>query len=165
MQKIVDIRQATADDAGRIHEIHTQSVRTLCKGHYSSEQIAGWLKNRSPQGYLPGIGRGEMFVATDGISVLGFGQAIPGEIHAVYVAPEYAKQGVGILLLEQALTAARAGSQGDVYLEATLNAQGFYKKAGFVELERSTVRRNEVLLPVIEWFHPCKPPSTPRSFS
>ncbi len=149
MQKIVDIRQATADDAGRIHEIHTQSVRTLCKGHYSSEQIAGWLKNRSPQGYLPGIGRGEMFVATDGISVLGFGQAIPGEIHAIFVAPEYAKQGVGILLLEQALTAARAGSQGDVYLEATLNAQGFYKKAGFVELERSTVRRNEVLLPVI----------------
>ena len=149
MQKIVDIRQATSDDAGRIHEIHTQSVRTLCKGHYSSEQIAGWLKNRSPQGYLPGIGRGEMFVATDGISVLGFGHAIPGEIHAVYVAPEYAKQGVGILLLEQALTAARAGSQGDVYLEATLNAQGFYKKAGFVELGRSTVRRNDVLLPAI----------------
>ena len=149
MQKELGIRQATADDAGRIHEIHTQSVRTLCKGHYSSEQIAGWLKNRSPQGYLPGIGRGEMFVATDGISVLGFGHAIPGEIHAIFVAPEYAKQGVGILLLEQALTAARAGSQGDVYLEATLNAQGFYKKAGFVELERSTVRRNEVLLPAI----------------
>ena len=149
MQKELGIRQATVDDAGRIHEIHTQSVRTLCKGHYSSEQIAGWLKNRSPQGYLPGIGRGEMFVATDGLSILGFGQAIPGEIHAVYVAPEYAKQGVGILLLEQALTAARAGSQRDVYLEATLNAQGFYKKAGFVELERSTVRRNDVLLPVI----------------
>ncbi len=90
-----------------------------------------------------------MFVATDGLSVLGFGQAIPGEIHAIYVAPECAKQGVGILLLEQALTAARAGSQRDVYLESTLNAQGFYKKAGFVEVERSTVRRNDVLLPVI----------------
>lgn len=149
MQQTVDIRQATTADAERIHEIHTQSVKTLCKDHYSSEQIAGWLKDRSPQGYLPGIGRGEMFVATDGLSILGFGQAIPGEIHAIYVAPAYAKQGVGILLLEQALTAARAGSQGDVYLESTLNAQDFYKRAGFVEVERSTVRRNDVLLPVI----------------
>lgn len=149
VQQELRIRQATVDDAGRIHEIHTQSVKTRCKGHYSSEQITGWLKNRSPQGYLPGIGRGEMFVATDGLSVLGFGQAIPGEIHAIYVAPEYAKQGIGILLLAQALTAARAGSRRDVYLESTLNAQGFYKKAGFVEVERSTVRRNDVLLPVI----------------
>ena len=149
VQQRLGTRQATVEDAGRIHEIHTQSVKTLCKGHYSSEQIAGWLKNRSPQGYLPGIGRGEMFVATEGVSILGFGQAVPGEIHAIYVAPEYAKQGVGILLLEQALTAARAGSQRDVYLESTLNAQGFYKKAGFVEVERSTVRRNDVLLPVI----------------
>ena len=149
MQQTVGIRQATTADTERIHEIHTQSVKTLCKGHYSSEQIAGWLKNRSPQGYLPGIGRGEVFVATDGLSILGFGQAIPGEIHAIYVAPAYAKQGVGILLLAQALTAARAGSQRDVYLESTLNAQGFYKRAGFVEVERSTVRRNDVLLPVI----------------
>lgn len=149
MQQTVGIRQATTADAERIHEIHTQSVKTLCKEHYSSEQIAGWLKNRSPQGYLPGIGRGEVFVATDGLSILGFGQAIPGEIHAIYVAPAYAKQGVGILLLAQALTAARAGSQRDVYLESTLNAQDFYKRAGFVEVERSTVRRNDVLLPVI----------------
>ncbi len=149
MQQTVGIRQATTTDTERIHEIHTQSVKTLCKGHYSSEQITGWLKNRSPQGYLPGIERGEMFVAADGISVLGFGHAIPGEILAIFVAPEYAKQGVGILLLAQALTAARAGSQRDVYLESTLNAQDFYKRAGFVEVERSTVRRNDVLLPVI----------------
>lgn len=149
VQQGLRIRQATADDAERIHEIHTQSVKTLCKGHYSSEQIAGWLKNRFPQSYLPGIERGEMFVATDGVSILGFGQALPGEIDAIYVAPEYAKQGIGILLLERALTAARAGAQREVYLASTLNAQGFYKKAGFVEVERSTVRRNDVPLPVI----------------
>ena len=154
MQQGLGIHPATAADAGRIHAIHTQSVKALCKGHYSSEQIAGWLKNRSPQGYLPGIGRGEMFVATDGFSILGFGQAIPGEIHAIYVAPEYVKQGVGIVLLEQALTAARAGSQRDVYLESTLNAQGFYTRAGFVEVERATVCRNDVLLPVIKMVSP-----------
>ena len=155
MRQKLGIRPATAADAGRIHEIHTQSVKTLCKGHYSSEQIAGWLKNRSPQGYLPGIARGTMFVATDGVSILGFGRAGPGEIYNLYVAPEYAKQGVGILLLERALTAARAGSQRDVYLESTLNAQGFYKKAGFVEVERSTVRMNDVLLPTIRMVFPA----------
>ncbi len=77
-----------------------------------------------------------MFVAEAGPQIVGFGHAIPGEIHAIYVAPENAQQGVGSLLLAYGIKKARAGSHQDVYLEATLNAQDFYKKAGFVEVEQ-----------------------------
>ena len=136
MTKPFTIRPATTGDAGPIHALHTHSVRALCKDHYSPEQISGWLKNRSPQGYLPGIKRGEMFVAEAGPQIVGFGHATPGEIHAIYVALENAQQGVGFRLLAYGIEKARAGSHRDVCLDATLNAQDFYKKAGFVEVEQ-----------------------------
>jgi GNAT superfamily N-acetyltransferase len=139
MTKPFTIRPATASDAGRIHALHTHSVSALCKDHYSPEQISGWLKNRCPQGYLSGIAgikRGEMFVAEAGPQIVGFGHAVPGEIRAIYVAPENAQQGVGFRLLAYGIEKARAGSHRDVCLDATLNALDFYKKAGFVEVEQ-----------------------------
>jgi ribosomal protein S18 acetylase RimI-like enzyme len=143
------IRNATSDDAEQIHELHTNSVKALCKDHYSSEQIAGWLKNRTPQGYLPGIERGEMFVSVERERVVGFGHAVPGEVVAVYVAPEWSKQGVGRMLLAEGISRARRGCRGAIRLDATVNAQDFYKKAGFVYLESKVVRRHDVVLPVI----------------
>ena len=56
------IRQALPEGAGRIHELHDASVRTLCSSHYSTEVIDGWLFNRSPEGYLASIQRGDIFV-------------------------------------------------------------------------------------------------------
>lgn len=53
------------------------------------------------------------------------------------------------MLLAHVIKKARAGSHQDVCLEATLNAQDFYKKAGFVEVEQSMVKRNNTLLPVV----------------
>ena len=149
MSQTLTIRQATSGDADQIHKLHTSSVKALCKDHYSPEQIAGWLQNRTPQGYLPGIERGEVFVAVDEGRIVGFGHAVPGEVVAVYVAPECTRHGVGRAILTEGLTRARSEPQGAIRLEATLNAQEFYKKAGFVEVEPKTVRRNDVLLPVI----------------
>jgi len=57
------IRSAIATDADAIHELHTKSVQELCAEHYTPEQIAGWLKQRTSAGYLPGIERNEIFVA------------------------------------------------------------------------------------------------------
>ena len=149
MSSTFTIRLAVPEDANRIHELHTSSVKALCQTHYSSEQITEWLKNRTPQGYLPGIKREEIFVAVDGAHTVGFGHAIPGEVVAVFVAPEWATHGVGRAILTEAIKRARSGYQGAVHLDATLNAQEFYKKNGFVEIAQKTVRRNEISLPVI----------------
>ncbi len=46
------IRQALSEDANRIYELHTSSVKVLCQNHYSSEQITEWLKNR--RAVMPG---------------------------------------------------------------------------------------------------------------
>jgi hypothetical protein len=54
---------------------------------YSAEILDGWLLNRSPDGYLPPIKSGAIFVAERNSIVLGFGEAAPGVVVAIYVDP------------------------------------------------------------------------------
>jgi GNAT superfamily N-acetyltransferase len=143
------IVKAAAADAAQIHQLHFRSVKALCQDHYSLEQIDGWLKHRTPEGYLPGIEAGEMFLAVCSTKIAGFGHAEPGEILAIFVAPEFIRQGAGTLLLKHGIEIARSGHKGPIRLEATLNARGFYEKAGFMEIERISVQRGEALLSVI----------------
>jgi ribosomal protein S18 acetylase RimI-like enzyme len=142
----VAIRPARGDDAARVHELHTVSVRTLCAGHYAADVVDGWLARRAPADYRRPIERGDLFVAERGGEVVGFGEAAPGRILAIYVDPAAARQGVGQALLRHAI--GRAGP-GPVRLEATLNARAFYARHGFVELARFTIRRNLVDVPVV----------------
>ena len=143
------IRPARPEDAPRLHELHTASVRALCAGHYSAEVIDAWLWNRAPSGYLGPIERGALFVAERDGRIVGFGEAASGTVIAVYVDPADVLQGVGTAILRHAVVLARRQHDGPVLLEATLNAREFYERAGFREVRRSTVKRNHVDVPVI----------------
>lgn len=142
------VRPASEIDAERIHELHVAAVRMLCGLHYSQEIIEGWLANRSAQGYLRGIRSGATIVAELGPQVVGFGEAVPGEVVAVFVDPAYVSRNIGTRLLEHALQLAQA-DRGIVRLESTLNAVGFYEKFRFLQIERSVVRRNRVEIPIV----------------
>src|SRR6476619_913554 len=99
----VVIRPAEPDDAEKIHDLHTASVRGLCSGHYSAEVIDGWLMGRSPAGYLGAIQRGVLFVAQRDERVLGFGHFGTGKVVAIFVDPTAERCGVGRLLLHHAM--------------------------------------------------------------
>jgi GNAT superfamily N-acetyltransferase len=143
------IRSARSEDAVRLHELHAASVRTLCTRHYSAEVIEAWLGNRTPSGYLRPIERGALFVAERAGRVVGFGEAAPGTVIAVYVDPAEVLQGIGTVILRHAIVLACKGHDGPVRLEATLNARDFYERAGFREVTRSAVKRNQVDVPVV----------------
>jgi putative acetyltransferase len=147
------IRPAQAQDASRIHDLHTASVRALCAGHYSEEIIEGWLLNRSPTGYLRPIERGALFVAEQHGQITGFGEASPGNVIAVYVDPKHIRRGVGTAMLQKAMSMARTDYTGPIRLEATLNARDFYAHAGFREVGQSTVKRNHVDVPIVIMEH------------
>src|SRR5262245_21503426 len=143
------IRQARPADAARIHELHTSSVRELCSPCYPPEIIAGWLLNRCPEGYLPGIEGGQVFVVERGDVVVGFGEATTSVILGVFVDPVAVGAGVGSAIVERALEVARQGHPGPIRLESTLNAQAFYERFGFREVKRATVLRNHVAVAVV----------------
>ena len=147
------IRAAEIQDAPRLHDLHTASVRAVCTSHYSEEIIEGWLLNRSPAGYMRPIERGTLFVTEQHGHIIGFGEAAPGTVIAVYVDPKHIRNGVGTVILKKAMTMARTNHNGPVRIEATLNARDFYEHAGFREVGRSTVRRNHVDVPIVIMEH------------
>jgi GNAT superfamily N-acetyltransferase len=103
--------------------IHLASVRGLCASFYEPGVIEGWLQSRSPAGYLWGISEGATFVALADVTIVGFCEAVPGEILAIFVDPEWTGYGVGTALLSNAMPRAAADGRC-VRLESTLNATG-----------------------------------------
>ena len=143
------IRLATAEDALAIHELHTASVKALCKGAYSLEIIDGWLKGRSPDGYK-GIAKGEMYVIESDGRIMGFSHVVPGEIIAIFIHPDVARHGVGSTLVQHGISKAKINWDGPVKVVATLNAQPFYEKHGFTKTGTRVVQRNNIAMPIIE---------------
>jgi GNAT superfamily N-acetyltransferase len=150
MNESITVRKAEEKDAAPIHELHLRSVRQLCSAVYSPEIIEGWLMNRTPQGYLPGINRGEMYVAEINGRIVGFGHAVPGEIEATYVDPAYVRRGIGSLLVKHGIDLASAGEVRTIRIVSTLNARSLYEKCGFKATREITVRRNFVEISAIE---------------
>ena len=142
------VRAAMDADAQAICSLHLSAVRALCARHYAPEIIEGWLRGRVPEGYLPGIRAGSMFVAEADAKVVGFGQSKPGEVLAVFVEPAFAGRGLGSVLLARALSDAGA-DKGAVRVESTINAVGFYERHGFHVVAQGTQRRNDVDVPVV----------------
>jgi predicted N-acetyltransferase YhbS len=88
-------------------------------------------------------------VVEDNSHIVGFGEAVRGMIIAVYVDPGSVRRGVGSAIMHQALKVARQEHHAAIRLESTLNATGFYERFGFRAVERSSVIRGQVAVPVI----------------
>jgi GNAT superfamily N-acetyltransferase len=142
------LRTARPEDASRLHALHSSSVRTLCVEHYPEDVIEGWLLNRSPSGFLEPIARKAIFVAEVQSNIVGFGEAVPGVVVAVYVDPVMTRQGIGRAILERAIALA-CHDAGPIVVESTLNACEFYRRHGFREVGRTTVKRNNVEVGVV----------------
>ena len=88
--------------------------------------------------------------------VVGFGHAVPGEIEAIFVDPDYQGQGIGRRLLNHGCRV--AGIDGaSIRLEATPNAEAFYAHAGSQKVDEHLLKRGEVLLKVIGMERPAAP--------
>jgi putative acetyltransferase len=72
--------------------------------------------------------------------VVGYGHLVPAEraVRAVYVRPEAAGDGVGTALLDALESRARDLRLDALTLHASLNAVGFYERAGYERTGRET---------------------------
>ena len=70
----------------------------------------------------------------------------------IFVDPKNHKRGVGSSLLKHALKESDH-EERDVIVEATLNAEGFYKKYGFEKIKTTSVTRNRHKMRVILMKH------------
>jgi GNAT superfamily N-acetyltransferase len=129
-------RTARLEDAETIFNITKASIGGLARASYSRTQIENWMGERTPAFYEDLIGKGRTTVCLRAGVVVGFVDAEPGEVTRLFILPEAAGVGLGRRLLEIGIAQARLGHSGSIRIEATTNAEGFYRKRGFRSVSR-----------------------------
>lgn len=132
----LSLRPATLEDRRALWRIHSRAVEALCQGAYTSQEVRTWVELLRPDGYLRQDIPRTVLVAERGQVLVGFGQldAVMGELEALYVTPEEVGHGVGSRLLGTLESLAwRAGARA-MNLDASLNAEAFYRSRGYVRL-------------------------------
>ena len=89
------------------------------------------LDNASFSAVTEDIANEEVFSLVEKDKILGTVSLGSGQISGLYVDPEFAGRGVGILLLKFIEKYAKSKKMKSVYVYSTLNARGFYKKNGY----------------------------------
>jgi putative acetyltransferase len=148
---VFTIRRATLADAEALCALHKASVRGLCLGAYTAEEIEAWLREREPEAFRHAMSAGgqTMLVAEREGAVVGFASIKQPVLFGLYVDPGRGR-GAGRLLLVAAENLARLSGASRLSLQATLNAVPFYRKHGFMRQDRSTVRRGGRDLAVLD---------------
>lgn len=134
---MLTIRLARACDIPALARVHVAAVRALCRSHYRERELARWV-DQGPGLYAGLVRSATVVVAELDGAVVGFGAAslVKGYVRAVYVAPGHAGAGIGGRLLARLERAARVLGVRRLRLEATLNAEAFYMRAGYRSLGR-----------------------------
>lgn len=128
------VQPATLADLDDIRAVHTSAIQATCASSYSPEQVTAWLAHLTPERYRQTFDEGGQFVALQCGIVVGLGKLhlASATVNAVYVAPFAQGFGVGRTLLQTLeATAAEAGLRL-LTLNATLNAESFYRAAGWL---------------------------------
>ncbi|WP_370675389.1 N-acetyltransferase family protein [Pleomorphomonas sp. PLEO] len=143
----VVVRQMVDRDADEIHEIHCACLTRTLASHYTQEQIAAWMKGRTPAGYINAANGGEnFFVAEADGRVIGFASWQDSELLSLFVHPDSQGLGVGSLLLDACRKDAAAESAGITCLKAAAGADQFYARRGFVPVGQGcTIKNGEVI--------------------
>ena len=164
----IQIRKARTEDVPRLREIIEASVRGLQAGDYSPAQIEGALASVygvdtqliadgtyfAAEAVDASSGRQTM-IACGGWSkrkTLYGGDQYAGredslldperdaaKIRAFFVHPDWARRGVGSLILEACESAAHAAGFARLEMGATLSGVAFYRAKGYVEIENQSV--------------------------
>jgi putative acetyltransferase len=127
------IRRAVPSDALPIIEIHTRSIRALCRDDYREEQLAAWIGNCQPEAMKSRLDTRPFFVAELAGKQIGYAAYNPAsrELLSVFVDPDHARQGVASMLLHKLLDDARSNGLTALWLDSSRTAVPFYENFGF----------------------------------
>ena len=132
----IALRPALPSDIDALWALRTVAVRVSCATHYAPEQIALWTATPVPASYAAMLAAGGGIVALQDGAIAGYAMldADKQEVDAVFVDPARGGLGIGKRLLAALEQLARGRGIERLHLSASLNAEPFYRAAGFVAL-------------------------------
>ena len=138
----ISLRTAVPGDAEAMVEVHHAAVQAVARRHYGDEVLAAWSPppdshRRDRLADLVGQAStlGTVAVADD-CAIVGFCIALPEQalLKALYVHPVRNGQGIGQALLQVMEQRCRALGIEMLQLNASHNAEAFYRRCGYESL-------------------------------
>lgn len=131
-------RLALRKDASGLYDIRRRAILELAPPKMSIAEAQAWAVKLTPSGMEHKLRDLEVWVAELAGTLAGWG-AIRGEtLEGLYVAPEFAGQGVGAGLLDMLEALMRDRAFPWVRAEANSNARDFYLRRGYVAMGPQT---------------------------
>jgi GNAT superfamily N-acetyltransferase len=130
------LRAARESDASALCSVHARAIRGSAATHYGKDVLDAWAGRTRPDGYALAIRTHPVIVAevpvASGSRIVGFAQLQPDEgvVEAVYVDPDFARQGIGRTLFLELERLARTLGLPGLTVEASLNSAPFYAAMG-----------------------------------
>lgn len=156
------VRKAARSDAEAVATVHENSILELALAAYSRDIVSAWAAGKDPEKYQIESDETHFMVAEIDDEIVGFGELRPeaeeyfqadveGEIRAIYVHPDFTRQGVGTAIYQELKCEARRLQLDSLGLWASINAREFYEELGFETVEEITHKfGGEVEGPAVE---------------
>ncbi len=129
---MLEIKRAGQGDAQVAFDIRLQAIRHQCIGAYTVEQMMAWTKGSASDGYDVLMKKHFYLGCIDGQPVAtGMLDLDNREIGAIFVLPDFMQRGIALRMLSHLERVARDLGLKEVMLDATLNAEDFYRRCGY----------------------------------
>ncbi len=125
-------RPATLADAARLFELRRKSILGLAPQGMSVAEAENWAANLTVHGMEQKLRTMDVWVAEIDGRAVGWGAVRGEKLEGLYTDPDFACQGVGSGLLSRLEAQMRARAIRNMQAEASLNAEGFYLRRGYV---------------------------------
>jgi putative acetyltransferase len=133
------IRDWTEADARGMLEVHYAAVHGAPVNYYDEDRLDEWSPTVDEERIQSWLTRSQIDeevtrVALEDELIVGFGTVVPllNELRACYVHPHFNRQGIGRRLLAVLEEEAKAAGAGWLNLNASLNAEEFYRATGYI---------------------------------
>ena len=150
MNKLSSIRPAHADDLFQLLRIQTDSLRTLCLSDYSSLELEALIAHNLYHFSLGGYRSEFILVAEVDRVIVGWSALLGSRISAIYVHPQFIRQGIGSQLLRALETQAIQSQFSTLQVAASLTARPFYQCHGYQIIGRSFLFAQNFPIPYLK---------------
>ena len=148
------LRAGRPEDADALLRVHQRAVLTLGRPIYSDAQLESWASGNSPDRYIQDMREeGEVYevAVVRKAGIVAFCARRAHEVRSLYVDPDWARHGIGSVLLKRAEAAIAAAGFQRVSIGASLVGLPFYERQGYRVLRhRHWKTRGGLFIPAAE---------------
>lgn len=148
------LRAGRPEDAEGLLRVHQRAVLTLGRPTYSDAQLESWASGNSPDRYVQDMREeGEIYevAVVRKAGIVAFCSRRAHEVRSLYVDPDWARHGIGSVLLKRAEAAIAEDGFQRVSIGASLVGLPFYERQGYRVLRhRHWKTRGGLFIPAAE---------------